>query len=149
MKNQAKNFFLGYWKYCTKIYEKQHKTTLRARSPSNNWEQHLWEQETLLEQEIQWRFITQREWFFQMPPWRYDALENKNNISTRLVTIDITQFCVSFSIYKKKDTDTFGSWYTHAQARTHCIKSERFTCSPSLAISAVSRPQDSEEYQFM
>ena len=84
-----------------------------------------------------------------MLPRRYDALENKNIASTQLITIDIKQFSLSFSFDKKKDTVTFVSCCTHAQARTHYIKSERFTCSSSLAVSAVRRPQDLEESHSM
>ena len=87
--------------------------------------------------------------FYVMLPCRYDALENKNIASTRLVTINIKKIYLSFSFDKKKDTVTFVSCCTHAQARTHYIKSERFTCSSSLAVSAVRRPQDIEEFHSM
>ena len=63
------------------------------------------EETSRIQQETQQcRFITRNNFFFQMLPCRYDALENKNIASTRLVTIDIKQFSISFSFDKKKDT---------------------------------------------
>ena len=73
----------------------------------------------------------------------YDALKNINIASTRLVTIDIKHISFCFLSIKKKNTVTFVACCSHAQARTHYIK------SLSLAVSAVRRPQDIDEFNFM